>query len=182
MRTKFFQSLLPMILGTLLAISLTITAFAEPGAQGTEGDELQVAEAQQLEIQLGPEWTGVEFMLKTDAGLYPDRIPVDRNGILRLEIGGSKHYTLSCIDSYVAVPNLFTQASVTNEETALFQNTGNKDESSVSGIPVSHIIMFAVGIVLAIGILVVLYILKKISKLCKMTKMRRIFDIKYSPD
>ena len=46
---------------------MTTIAFAEPVAQGTEGDELQIAEAQQLEIQLGTEWTGVEFVLKTDA-------------------------------------------------------------------------------------------------------------------
>lgn len=161
MRIKFFQNLFTVILGVLLAITLTITVFAEPGPQGTEGDELQVAETQQLEIQLGPEWTGVEFMLRTDAGLYPDRIPVDGNGILRLEIGGSKQYTLSCIDSSVAAPNLFTQASVTTEETVPLQNTGNENETSVSGIPLPHIIMFAVGIVLAIGILVVLYIAEK---------------------
>lgn len=162
MRTKFFKNLFPMTLGILLATSLTITAFSEPGAQGTEGDELQVAEAQQLEIQLGPEWSGVEFILKTDAGIYPNAIPVDENGILSLEIGGSKKYTLSCMESFVAIPELLMQAPVTNEaETegiAQKENAGKENKNTISGIPVSHIVMFGVGIVLAIGILAALYI------------------------
>ena len=44
--------------------------------QGTTGDELQLMEAEKLEIQLGTEWAGVEFQLKTDAGLYPGTVKV----------------------------------------------------------------------------------------------------------
>lgn len=165
MRTKFLKNLFPMTLGILLALSLTITAFAEPGAQGTEGDELQVAEAQQLEIQLGPEWTGVEFILKTDAGIYPNAIPVDENGILSLEIGGSKKYTLSCMESSVVIPELLMQAPVTSEDTMdmdrQIENAVKENRNTMLGIPVAHIIMFGVGIILAIGILVALFIAGK---------------------
>lgn len=144
---------------------MTTIAFAEPVAQGTEGDELQIAEAQQLEIQLGTEWTGVEFVLKTDAGIYPNTIPVDENGILSLEIGGSTKYTLSCMESSVTIPELLMQAPVTSnaeyEKTAKKEDSDIENKNTISGIPVSHIIMFGVGIILAIGILVALYITGK---------------------
>ena len=48
---------------------------------------------QNLEIQLGEAWAGVEFELKTDAGMYPGVIIVGEDGVLRLEIGGSENYT-----------------------------------------------------------------------------------------
>ena len=68
-------------------------------AQGTEGDELQLLEAQKFEIQLGSDWAGTEFSLKTDSGMYPDKLAVGGDGVLRLEIGGSKSYVLSCMNS-----------------------------------------------------------------------------------
>ncbi len=44
--------------------------------QGTDGTEIQVMEAEQLEVQLGKEWAGKEFQLKTDADLHPGTITV----------------------------------------------------------------------------------------------------------
>lgn len=154
MKTKIFS----MVFAIFMLCSSITTAFA---AQGTNGDELQVAEAQQLEIQLGTEWAGVEFMLRTDAGIYPDVIPVDETGVLSLEIGGSKTYTLSCLQSSVAVPDvLLLQAPVTGE-TESEANASAESEENPSSIPVSHIIMFAVGIVVAVGILIAIYISNK---------------------
>lgn len=63
--------------------------------QGTEGTEIQVMEAEQLEVQLGKEWVGREFQLKTDAGLYPGTITVGEDGVLRTELGGSTRYILT---------------------------------------------------------------------------------------
>ena len=48
--------------------------YAEP--QGTDGTEMQVIEPEKLEIQLGADWAGVEFQLKTDSGMYPGTIAV----------------------------------------------------------------------------------------------------------
>ena len=59
---------------------------------------------QNLEIQLGQSWAGVEFQLKTDFGMYPGVIPVGADGILRLEIGGSENYILSCLNSSADIP------------------------------------------------------------------------------
>lgn len=55
----------------------------------TDGTELQVSQPMTLELQLGPQWAGVEFQLKTDAGLYPGTIIVGEDGVLRTELGGS---------------------------------------------------------------------------------------------
>ena len=77
----------------------------------TDGTELQVTEASTLEIQLGADWVGVEFQLKTDVGMYPDTISVGDDGVLRLEIGGSSTYTLSCLNSSVAVPKAPTEGT-----------------------------------------------------------------------
>ena len=135
-------------------------------AQGTEGNELRVAEAQQLDIQLGPEWAGVEFMLRTDAGIYPDLIPVDETGMLSIEIGGSKNYTLSCMQSSVAIPELFMQAPVTTEAETVAKESGEAAETTNDnlGIPISHIIMFVVGILIAVVILMAIHVANKDSQ------------------
>lgn len=65
--------------------------------QGTDGTEIQVMEAEQLEVQLGKEWAGRKFQLKTDAGLYPGTITVGEDGVLRTELGGSTRYILTCM-------------------------------------------------------------------------------------
>lgn len=99
-----------------LGIGMWSTA-AVSAAEGTEGSELQVLQPEQLEVQLGADWAGVEFQLKTDAGMYPGTIPVGEDGVLRLEIGGSSSYILTCFDSSVPVPSPGeTQAPATDKE------------------------------------------------------------------
>lgn len=186
----------------ILMMALTmIFCFQAPvyAAEGTDGTEMQVLEAEQLEIQLGADWAGVEFELKTDAGMYPGTIAVGEDGVLRLEIGGSSSYILTCLNSNVAVPEP-AQASATDEvqsdgqtemETAGQDAAGEADsdqpedlgagseivqeseqpesedqetesqDNTIAGIPVIHIIMFAVGMVLAVGCLITMYVLKK---------------------
>lgn len=159
-----------------LAMLLPMSVWA---AEGTEGTEMQVAQPEQLEIQLGPEWVGVEFQLKTDAGLYPGTIPVGDDGILKLEIGGSSSYVLSCMNSAIPVPTPEdAQALATTEENAQEPDTGDSEETSqpleevsvdeaqpeektVGGIPISHLVMFGGGMVLAISTLVGMYIAKR---------------------
>ena len=77
---------------------------AQAVSQGTDGDELQVLEASELEIQLGTAWAGVGFVFRTDAGVYPSPVYVGNDGVLRLEIGGSKQYILSCLQSDIPIP------------------------------------------------------------------------------
>lgn len=155
----------------------------------TDGTELQVEQPMTLELQLGPEWAGVEFQLKTDTGTYPGVIVVGDDGILRTELGGSMNYTLSCLSSSIAAPSPDdTQTPATTEpdtgtvvpeetpaadEDAPADNPDNPDaeavepagegEASISGIPVGHIILFGGGMLLAVGSLIAIRIVKKRS-------------------
>ena len=70
----------------------------------TDGSEIIVVQPEKLEIQLGMDWIGAEFQLRTDQGLYPDLIPVGNDGVLRLEIGGSGSYILSCVSTGRTMP------------------------------------------------------------------------------
>lgn len=79
----------------LLGLFWLICFLAIPVYADTDGSELQMLEPANLEIQLGSEWAGTEFQLRTDMGIYPASIQVDEQGVLQLEIGGSKNYLLS---------------------------------------------------------------------------------------
>ena len=81
MRVKYKKHVLLFLTMMCMSSFSVRPVFAQP--QGTNGTELQVAQPEQLEIQLGAEWAGVEFQMKTDAGLYPDTIPVGQDGVLR---------------------------------------------------------------------------------------------------
>lgn len=156
-------------------ICICIFSLATPvyaAQQGTNGDELQVIEPAQLEIQLGLNWSGVEFQMKTDAGIYPDTIAVGNDGSLRLEIGGSREYILSCMNSSVLGPKPDgytssaepTQAPATTESNLSSSADDGKseynDDETVAGIPIKHLVFFIVGMILAIGSLMIIYITK----------------------
>ena len=162
MKRKSITSIL-LVLAMLCILCFPVQVLAET-QQGTTGDELQLMEAEKLEIQLGTEWAGVEFQLKTDAGLYPGTVKVGQDGVLRMEIGGSKSYILTCMNSAVEVPEV-TQAPATTETDSEQNNseTDSAEEGSatVAGIPVLHIVLFAGGMVVAIGALIAMHVVKR---------------------
>ena len=148
---------------------------ASAASQGTDGTELEVIQPQNLEIQLGEAWAGVEFELKTDAGMYPGVITVGEDGVLRLEIGGSENYILSCLNSSVDIPipgetapaeEVTEPAEAPSEETDPATETEEAEtvpseslpeetqEGTLGGIPVKHLVLFGGGLILAIGALV----------------------------
>lgn len=144
----------------------------------TDGTEIQVEQPSQLEIQLGPAWAGVEFQLRTDAGIYPGVITVDESGVLRTELGGSTSYILSSMNSSVAVPDPeeVPQAPATTEpssealelspeywvsvDTPSDEAQEQESEAEVAGIPIQHLILFGGGLLLAIGSLIALRVVK----------------------
>lgn len=162
-KKRSWQSLLFMVV-TILALMMPQTVFA---TGGTDGTELQVAEPASLEIQLGTDWAGVEFELKTDAGMYPGDVVVGDDGVLRLEIGGSKSYILTCMNSSVAVPDPEQAPATTEEssESSAEETENTSAENTVAGIPVMHLILFGGGMAIAIGALVGLYIVKRRKQL-----------------
>jgi hypothetical protein len=162
MKHKSIKSIL-LVVAMLCVLCFPVQVMAET-QQGTNGDELQLMEAQKLEIQLGADWAGVEFQLKTDAGLYPGTVKVGQDGVLRMEIGGSKSYILTCMNSAVEVPEV-TQAPATTE-TESEQNNSETDSAekggaTVAGIPVLHIVLFGGGMVVAIGALIAMHVVKR---------------------
>ena len=146
----------------------------------TDGTELQVAQPVILEVQLGTQWAGVEFQLKTDAGLYPGTITVGQDGVLRTELGNSGSYIFSCQSSGVAVPNPSDTQSqnmvgqefdipAANGASNNTENAENRapntevhdsDRPSVGGIPVIHLVLFGSGLLLAIGALVAMRLIR----------------------
>lgn len=172
MKTKIAKAV-ALILAMVCLFCFPVPASAT--AQGTDGTELEVIQPQNLEIQLGESWAGVEFELKTDAGMYPGVIVVGEDGILRLEIGGSENYILSCLNSTVEVPmpGETVPAEEVNEPSAdpseeADPTEDNQEEETVpseslpeetqegtlGGIPVKHLVLFGGGLIVAIGALV----------------------------
>lgn len=82
----------------LFAAACTVLMTAGTVSADTDGTELPAVQPAQLEIRLGPDWAGAGFQLRTDAGLYPGELVVEETGVLRLEIGGSQSYLLSCTE------------------------------------------------------------------------------------
>ena len=161
--------LMSVILMLLLLLPQTVYA-----AEGTEGTEMQVLQPQQLEIQLGSDWAGVEFQLKTDAGLYPGTISVGKDGVLRLEIGGSTAYILTCLNSSTPAPDAApapateeadseviaspvpeSEPGTESEQPVETEKTSSQDEdNTIAGIPVLHIALFGGGLLIAVAVLI----------------------------
>lgn len=163
----------------LLAVITVMCLMCAPvqvlaASDGTNGDEFQLMEAEKLEIQLGEEWAGVEFQLKTDAGLYPRNIAVGGDGVLRLEIGGSKTYILSCLSSAVKTPEPSSNSDATESESNKEVPSETAESSANAGfkIPVLHIVLFVGGLAVAIGVLIIMSIVKR----------RRDFESEYDED
>lgn len=143
----------------LIVSVFPMTVFA---SEGTESDTLEVMQPQKLEIQLGTAWSGVEFELRTDAGKYPGVVRVGADGVLRMEIGGSNEYLLSCMNSRTDVPDP-EQAFATKDEVeipaaeALVEEPAPQPEpNTIAGIPMAHLLVFVGGLLLAVIVLFVL--------------------------
>jgi len=127
--------------------------------------------ADKLVIQLGPTWAGVEFELHTDYGLYPGTIVVDESGFLKMELGGSKTYTISCLSSSVPVPSPDPAATEAPDDQSTQSQSPDEDgESSGEGdtgseskfqIPPMHLILFIGGMVICIGALIAMRVVRK---------------------
>lgn len=157
------------ILMTLLCCLLIGTGTAFAAGDDTDGTELQVAQPVIMEVQLGTQWAGVEFQLKTDAGLYPGTIHVGQDGVLRMELGGSESYILSCLGSTVAVPSPSSSLDTGTKEqipnapdTASDPDTpqDGADHATVAGIPAAHLVLFGGGLLLAVGALAAMHMMR----------------------
>ena len=109
MKRKFQSLFLPLALLFVFHLLHSPPAFAD-----TDGSEIQVVSPSYLEVQLGPAFAGTEFQFRTDTGIYPGLIQVGGDGVLRLEIGGSSHYILSCVSTGMTTPGYIPQPEITS--------------------------------------------------------------------
>ena len=168
----------------LILAMLCILCFPIPASavsQGTDGTELQVMKPQNLQIHLGEEWAGIGFELTTDAGKYPGIIPVGEDGVLRLEIGGSENYILTCLNSAVAIPapnesipagtEMSSEAESGNDSPYMNEESASSTEetipaeasteNTIAGIPIAHLTLFVGGLIVAAGTLTGIHINQK---------------------
>lgn len=132
---KSFKKLLAWMM-PLTACICAVLLFAPAVYADTDGTELKVTDQpEKLVIQLGTAWAGVEFELKTDTGLYPQPVVVSAEGVLSMELGGSKTYTLSAMNSPNAVPDPDTAASGQSQEETSPSSDDSQQESSTSDDP-----------------------------------------------
>ena len=166
-----------MLSGIVLASVTSLCVLSASAMGGTDGTELHVLEPDQLIIQLGEAWAGVEFEMKTDAGMYPGVITVGEDGVLRTEIGGSREYILSCLSSNIQAPVPETEITTEQEgiaspavpeiaekQEAILQKV-EKDEQSAEIkkaealskhdiLPVWQIALFGGGLMIALSCLI----------------------------
>lgn len=155
------RSLSPVILmAVCLSICLCTPAFAD-----TDGMEPKITQQpDQLILQLGSRWAGVEFELRTDAGFFPVPIVADERGVLTMDLGGSTTYTLSCINSTAPIPDsTVTDQSVEPNQPQPPDVSASAHPPATSGsrIPTGTFILFLGGLLCAVGGLIALYLIKR---------------------
>lgn len=143
---------------SLLAIAMLMGALCPAAFADTDGTEPKITQQpDQLVLQLGARWAGVEFELRTDAGLFPVPLVVDSTGVLTMDLGGSKTYTLSCLNSSVPIPDSIPEQPVATEQlpvTTLDPNTQQQDPPAAetgSEIPIVPLVIFLVGVSSGVG-------------------------------
>ena len=168
------KRILPLMLTCIVLISCLI--FPASAKEGTEGNEQQVLQPEQLEIHLGAELAGAQFSLKTDAGMYPGTVAADANGILKLEIGGSSAYVLTRLDPETTAASAPASTESTGDPSSEASESAEAAEAAAAtdptaaaepapqadnSIPTKHIILFAGGTVLCVAFLVTSFVLKR---------------------
>lgn len=142
----------------------------------TDGTEMQVMQPSRLEIQFGSDWAGAEFELETDVGEYPGTVPVSVEGTLSMELGGSETYVLRLVET-PAAPVVEATPEPTAEPTPeptpepteepVIEEEPPEEEIPVeepvpeesNGLPVFAIVLFGVGLVIAVGVLVAMRVI-----------------------
>lgn len=151
---------LTLLLAIALSLAMSTAAFAD-----TDGTEPKIVQQpDQLVLQLGTRWAGVEFELRTDAGIFPAPVVVDENGVLTMDLGGSTTYTLSCINSTAPIPDPGPEQSdpppsVSPDPTPEVPSSP-QPETGNSSLPLPAVI-FLVGLAVAGGAFIALHITKK---------------------
>lgn len=150
------MTMLKRIASCVFAVMLVAVIFPSVVFADTNGSELQITDQpDKFILQLGPQWAGVEFELKTDAGVFPVPVIVDSTGVLKMDLGGSKTYTLSCVASPVSVPDpeqpAYTPDPTSPAPTEPSGGSETETDKTKDGVPTGILVMFFVGLAAAVG-------------------------------
>ena len=159
-----------LLLAVVLSLALAPAALADTGDTTPKITQ----QPDQLVLQLGARWAGVEFELRTDAGVFPAPVVVDESGVLRMDLGGSTTYTLSCIESSVPKPGPAVSEAPDSETTppididnAPVQQPPQTSEPepapapSQQSIPLVPLMVFLVGLSAVGGGMIVYWVLRR---------------------
>ena len=157
-----------LLLAVVLSLALAPAALADTGSNTPKITQ----QPDQLILQLGTRWAGVEFELRTDAGVFPAPVVVDEGGVLRMDLGGSTTYTLSCIESSVPIPGPTEGVTPGNEAIPPADNipeqvppqTPEPEPAPVPGqqnIPLAPLMVFLVGLAAVGGGMIVYWVMKR---------------------
>ncbi|RKI69640.1 hypothetical protein D7V91_04530 [bacterium 1xD42-67] len=160
----------PLLLAIVLSLVLAPAALADTGDNTPKISQ----QPDQLVLQLGTRWAGVEFELRTDAGVFPAPVVVDEGGVLRMDLGGSTTYTLSCIESSIPIPGPVTGEAPGNETLPPADNTPVQQQPQTSSpepvpapapkqqsVPLGPLVIFLMGVAAVGGGMISFWILKR---------------------
>lgn len=128
----------------------------------TDGSELKITDQpDKFILELGTDWAGAKFELKLDTGIFPVPVEVDESGVLAMELGGSKTYTLTLL-TLPEVSDDFMQSEEPSEDPEQTEPVNNiEDETLEKGIPPLHLVLFIGVLVTGITVLVVMHLMKR---------------------
>lgn len=159
MKKKTAAMLFIAVLFSLLIIGPTHVLATEevfpesvPQSQPSEDAVNTMGTPEILLIELGSDWAGRNFILKTDVGEFPGTIKADENGVLKTELGGSKNYILSAIPT--ASPIISNHPEPTQTKTSEQSEKGSEMQTTESGIPIYHMVLFFGGLAACSAILI----------------------------
>ncbi len=88
---------------SLLVIVMLMSVLCPAALADTDGTEPQLTQQpDQLILQLGTRWAGVEFELRTDAGVFPAPIVVDSSGVLTMDLAARPIPSAASIPRYLS--------------------------------------------------------------------------------
>ena len=155
-RYKFIFVLICLLLSLTTAI-----VYAD-----TDGNELRTTnQPDKLIIQLGSDLADAKFELKLDSGVFPVPVIANSSGVLTMELGGSKTYTLTRL---VTEAPLDTPAQSNDPQQQETKKPEREDDPIMTapsektlGVPLGYLFLFLGGLGVITGGLIISKIIKK---------------------
>jgi hypothetical protein len=165
---KFIMTLVLISVFIYAIIFLSASVYAD-----TDGNELRItAQPDRLILQLGDDWAGAEFELKLDSAVFPVSVVVSPYGVLSMELGGSRVYTLTLIENkYTSEINThdsqefpISTESISQDIASTFDSILIESTEGVLSIPMAHTIILICVLVFAVAGVIIVQVKKKQSE------------------